>query len=161
MKFIDSLQDTATPWGRELLAHNLITVFANRAPTARYLLRSLSGELRGFLSDRYRRLDSRPTIEAFTSAVQRKGALPYDGYVTNTKVAVEAIMPEVYVPIPGEMVAYEFSLENSGFDMGRYRSEHISSGSGVLISPSLRKRCARCIWASGWTTACALFESSL
>jgi hypothetical protein len=46
LKFIDGLQDTAAPWGRELLAHNLNTVFANRNPKARYLLRSLGGELR-------------------------------------------------------------------------------------------------------------------
>ena len=118
LKFISSLQDTAAPWGRDLLAHNLNTVFTNRAPKARYLLRSLGGELRGFLSDRYRRLDSRPIIEAFASAVQRKGALPYDGYVTDTKIAIQAIMPEVYEPIPGEMVAYGLSLENSDFGNG-------------------------------------------
>ena len=118
LKFIDSLQDTAAPWGRELLAHNLNTVFTNRWPKARYLLRSLGGELRGFLSDRYRRLDSRPIIEAFASAVQRKGALPYNGYVTDTKIAIQAIMPEVYEPIPGEMVAHGLSLENSDFGNG-------------------------------------------
>ena len=118
LKFIDTLEDTAAPWGRELLAHNLNTIFTNRAPKARYLLRSLGGELRGFLSDRYRRLDSRPIIEAFASAVQRKGALPYDGYVTDTKIAIQAIMPEVYEPIPGEMVAYGLSLENSDFGNG-------------------------------------------
>ena len=118
LKFIDGLQDTAAPWGRELLAHNLNTVFANRNPKARYLLRSLGGELRGFLSDRYRRLDSRPIIEAFATAVQHKGALPYDGYVTDTKVAIQAIMPEVYEPVPGEMVAYGLSLENSDFGNG-------------------------------------------
>ncbi len=118
LKFIDTLENTAAPWGRELLAHNLNTIFTNRAPKARYLLRSLGGELRGFLSDRYRRLDSRPIIEAFASAVQRKGALPYDGCVTDTKIAIQAIMPEVYEPIPGEMVAYGLSLENSDFGNG-------------------------------------------
>ena len=81
-------------------------------------MRSLGGELRGFLSDRYRRLDSRPIIEAFATAVQHKGALPYDGYVTDTKVAIQAIMPEVYEPVPGEMVAYGLSLENSDFGNG-------------------------------------------
>jgi len=48
----------------------------------------VSGEVRGFLSDRYRRLDSRSIIEAFATAVQQKGALPYDGYDTDTKVAM-------------------------------------------------------------------------
>lgn len=115
LKFIDGLQRVAAPWGKELLAHNLKTVFTHRFAKSRYLLRSLSGEVRGFLSDRYRRLDSRPIVEAFASAVQAKGALPYDGYVTDTKIALQAIMPEVYEPIPGEMVAYGLSLENSDF----------------------------------------------
>jgi hypothetical protein len=118
LKFIDSLQQTTEPWAHELLAHNLKTVFTNRFTKSRYLLRSVSGEVRGFLSNRYRRLDSRPIIEAFATAVQQKGALPYDGYVTDTKVALQAIMPEVYEPIPGEMVAYGLSLENSDFGNG-------------------------------------------
>ena len=118
LKFIDSLQQTSDPWGRELLAHNLATLFRNRFAQSRYLLRSLNGEVRGFLSDRYRRLDSRPIVEAFATAVQEKGALPYSGYVTDTKVALQAIMPEVYEPIPGEMVAYGLSLENSDYGNG-------------------------------------------
>jgi hypothetical protein len=105
LKFIDGLQQTSDPSARELLAHNLTTIFSNRFAKTRYLLRSVSGEVRGFLSDRYRSLDSRPIIEAFATAVQQKGALPYNGYVTDTQVALQAIMPEVYEPIPGEMVA--------------------------------------------------------
>jgi hypothetical protein len=94
VKFIDSLQTTPKPWAQELLAHNLSTVFANRFSSRRYLLRSVSGEVRGFLSDRYRRLDSRPIIDAFAKAVQAKGAVPYEGYVTDTKIALQAIMPQ-------------------------------------------------------------------
>jgi len=118
IKFIDGLQNTPERWAKELLAHNLSTMFANRFAKNRYLLRSVFGEVRGFLSDRYRRLDSRPIIEAFATEVGRKGAFPYNGYVTDTKVALQAIMPEVYEPIPGEMVAYGLSLENSDFGNG-------------------------------------------
>ena len=110
VKFIDSLQSPAEPWGRELLAHNLQTVFNCRFQKKRYLLRSLQQEVRGFLSDSYRRIDSRPVVEAFATAVQEKGALPYEGYVTDTKIAIQAIMPEVYEPVPGEVVAYGLSL---------------------------------------------------
>lgn len=118
VKFLDSLQAVAEPWGRELLAHNLQTVFNRRFHKKRYLLRSLQQELRGFLSDSYRRIDSRPVVEAFATAVQEKGALPYEGYVTDTKIAIQAIMPEVYEPVPGEVVAYGLSLENSDFGNG-------------------------------------------
>jgi hypothetical protein len=99
IKFIDSLQTSPEHWATELLAHNLSTIFANRLAKNRYLLRSIQGEVRGFLSDRYRRLNSIPIVEAFASAVQLKGALPYDGYVTDTKIALQAIMPELYEPI--------------------------------------------------------------
>ena len=43
---------------------------------------------------------------------------PYEGYVTDTKIAIQAIMPEVYEPVPGEVVAYGLSLENSDFGNG-------------------------------------------
>lgn len=118
IKFIDSLEQTPESWAKELLAHNLRALFSNKLGESRYLLRSVSGEVRGFLSDRYRRLDSRPIVEAFATAVKQKGAMPYDGYVTETKIALQAIMPEVYEPIPGEMVAYGLSLENSDFGNG-------------------------------------------
>ncbi len=98
LKFVDSLQNTGAPWGRELLAHNFNTVFHNRMSKKQYLFRSLGTQVRGFLSDRYRRLDSRPIVEAFATAVQQKGALPYNGYLTDTKIAIQAIMPEVYEP---------------------------------------------------------------
>jgi hypothetical protein len=118
MKFVDSLQDTRSDWGRELLAHNLQTVYAERYASKRYLARSLNQEVRGWLSDSYRRLDSRPIVEAFATAVHNKGAVPYEGYVTDTKIAIQAIMPEIFEPIPGELVAYGLSLENSDFGNG-------------------------------------------
>ena len=118
VKFLDSLQAVAEPWGRELLAYNLQTVFNRRLQNKRYLLRSLQQEVRGFLSDSYRRIDSRPLVEASAMAVQEKGALPYEGYVTDTKIAIQAIMPAVYEPVLGEVVAYGLSLENSDFGNG-------------------------------------------
>jgi hypothetical protein len=118
MKFLDSLQDEKLPFGRELLAHNLNTIFHERYAKKRYLVRSASGQVKGFLSDTYRRLDSRPIVEAFATAVQSKGAMPYAGHVTDTKIAIQAIMPTIYEPIPGELVAYGLSLENSDFGNG-------------------------------------------
>jgi hypothetical protein len=82
-------------------------------------VRTLNNEVRGFLSDSYRRLDSRPIIEAFVTGVQRLGALPYKGIVTDTKVAIQAILPDVFeTVIPGEVLAFVLSLENSDFGNG-------------------------------------------
>jgi len=52
IRFIDSLQQTSESWAKELLAYNLKTLFSNRFRKSRYLLRSVLGEVRGFLSDR-------------------------------------------------------------------------------------------------------------
>jgi hypothetical protein len=103
VKFVDSL--TASEWGRALIAHNLSEIFKHRN-AKRHLVRTLNNEVRGFLSDSYRRLDSRPIIEAFVTGVQRLGALPYKGIVTDTKVAIQAILPDVFDVIPGEVIAF-------------------------------------------------------
>jgi hypothetical protein len=115
VKFLDSL--TASDWGRALIAHNLSEIFKHR-DAKRHLVRTLNNEVRGFLSDSYRRLDSRPIIEAFVTGVQRLGALPYKGIVTDTKVAIQAILPDVFDVIPGEVIAFVLSLENSDFGNG-------------------------------------------
>ncbi len=117
VRFVDSLE-TVGPWGRDLLRHNLQTILHERFAKKKFLLRTLNGQARGILSDSYRRIDSRATVEAFAEAVQQKGAMPYDGIVTDTKIALQAIMPEVYEPVPGEVVAYGLSLENSDFGVG-------------------------------------------
>jgi hypothetical protein len=115
VKFLDSL--TGSDWGRALIAHNLTEVFKHR-DAKRHLVRTLNGEVRGFLSDSYRRLDSRPIIEAFVTGVEQLGALPYKGIVTDTRVAIQAILPDVFEAIPGEVIAFVLSLENSDFGNG-------------------------------------------
>lgn len=118
MKYLDSLEDQKAEWSRELLAHNLQTVFNNRFQKQRYLLRSVQNEVRGFLSDKYRRIDSRPVVAAFVEGIRAKGALAYDGVVTDTKVNIKGIYPEVYEVTPGELIAFGISLENSDFGNG-------------------------------------------
>jgi hypothetical protein len=81
VKFIDSLQSVAEPWGRQLLAHNLQTVFNRRFQKKHYLLRSLQQEVRGFLSDSYRRIDSRPIVEAFAHRLPQPLHVRHDNIV--------------------------------------------------------------------------------
>jgi hypothetical protein len=112
------LTEEKEPWGLELAAHNLQEVYHKRFGDTRYLARSTNQQVRGWLSDKYRRLDSRPIVEAFATEVQQLGAMPYAGHVTDTKIALQAIMPEIYEPITGELVAYGMSLENSDYGNG-------------------------------------------
>ena len=66
------------PWQRGLAARILNDSFYNGgAGRARHLVRSVGGQVRGVLSDKYRRLDSRPLLEAFAYYLrQALGAVP-------------------------------------------------------------------------------------
>lgn len=116
MKYVRELQETH--WGRELLADSLSRIYANS--DERYLARSFGGQLRGFLSSSYRRLDSRPLLDSFASAVAKVGAIPVEGYVTDTRVTLKALMPQVYEPVPGEVVALGLAWGNSDYGNGAH-----------------------------------------
>jgi hypothetical protein len=117
IRFIDALSGDGE-WGRELLAHNLNEIYTKRLNRNRFLIRSLNQEVRGFLSDAYRRIDSRPLVAAFFEEAQSKGLLPYQGYVTDTKIEVHCIMPEVFEPYPGEVIAFGTAFSNSDYGNG-------------------------------------------
>lgn len=116
MKYVRELQETH--WGRELLADSLSRIYANS--DERYLARSYGGQLRGFLSSSYRRLDSRPLLDSFAQAVAKVGAIPVEGYVTDTRVTLKALMPQVYEPVPGEVVALGLAWGNSDYGNGAH-----------------------------------------
>lgn len=126
-------------WGPELLAQNLRRLYSEQFSegNTRFLLRSSQGEVRGVLSDRYRRLDSRPIVDAFAQVCGAVGAVPVDGFCSDTKMALKAMLPELYEPVPGEVMAFGVSLENSDF------------GNGAL---SLRIFCLR-LWCTNMAIA--------
>lgn len=117
-KYLDEL--LAQPgWGAELAAHNLNELIRKNVPdTTRYLVRSVAGEARGWLSDRFRRLDCRPIVESFAVACQRLGAVPCEGHALETKIMIKAMLPVVFEPVPNEVVCVGVALENSDFGNG-------------------------------------------
>jgi len=115
MAYVNTLQGHGA-WGIELLAENLHKLFGHNK--SRALMRSVNGEVRGFLSDKYRRLDSGPFIESFVKACSDVDALPYQGYTSDTKVSIQAIIPKVYEPVKNEYMAYGVTFENSDFGNG-------------------------------------------
>jgi hypothetical protein len=103
-------------WGRDLALRTLNDLAKHR--TRRALLRSVDGELRGFLSDSYRRLDSRPLVEAFAKACIRVGALPVGGHHTDLRVGLRAIFPEVVDPLGNDPLLFGLQWSNSDFGVG-------------------------------------------
>jgi len=108
-------------WARELLAHNLTELFHRGPGNKRHLTRSVQGETRACLSDRYRRLDSRPLFAAFHEiAIRQFGAVPTRAYALATKTAVRVVLPVIFEPIPNEPMLYGLEWHNSDFGHGKH-----------------------------------------
>lgn len=105
-------------WKTELAAHALNEHLAHSGD--RVLLRSVRGQLRGFLSDKFRRLDARPLIEALASEAQAVGAIPIDGVATDTRVALKLIDSRIDEPVPGEFVVYGLQWSTSDYGNGTH-----------------------------------------
>lgn len=87
--------DEGHEWRNKLLADILTRTFSHSSK--RHLVRSIGGEARGFLSDKYRRLDARPIFDAFAQACREAGAVPYGGRGSDTRVSLRMIVPSVHV----------------------------------------------------------------
>ena len=109
------LQDKGD-WGKALLAQNLNTLFEH--DEKRHLVRVVNGEVRGFLSDAYRRLDARPLIDSFCATMQLIGALPIEGSALDTKISLKAILPKVFEPVADEVLAVGMQFSTSDYGDG-------------------------------------------
>jgi hypothetical protein len=105
-------------WRRDLLSHIMREHYSN--DPGRYLIRSVGDQARGFLSDRYRRLDSRPLLDSFVTACKAIDAVPYEGVATEVRTSVRAILPRVFEPVPGEFMVFGLSWHNSDYGAGTY-----------------------------------------
>jgi len=92
------LRELAAPqsasWQHQLASEILRQHYGN-AGDVRVLVRSVRGQLRGWVSDKYRRLDSRPLVDALANEARSAGAVPIDGVVTETRVAIKVIVPRI------------------------------------------------------------------
>jgi hypothetical protein len=105
-------------WGAVKLARDMQEIA--RHENARYLTREIKGEIRGWLSDQFRRLDSRPLLEAFATSAQEAGLIPIEGYALDTKIAFKAILPQIFEPVPNEVMAFGLKWGNSDYGDGMH-----------------------------------------
>lgn len=116
--YVDSLS-SGDAWRRQLLAGNFQEHFSHMPATQRHLVRSVGGEVRGFLSDKFRRLDSRPILSAFLDEVQAVGAVPYSGHASPVRCSLKVIIPTVReLGRDGEVVALGAEFSNSDYGAG-------------------------------------------
>lgn len=108
-------------YGGELVTDALNTVYRNRA-AEKFLVRSSDQEIRGVLSDTYRRMDSGPILDAFAQTCHEIGARPIEGIGGELRFSVKALIPKTYVigkqSGNEEVFAFGVSLSNSDFGCG-------------------------------------------
>ena len=117
LDYIRDLVSSGVPWQEQLALKILSEHFGHNA--ANYLVRTVGGEHRGVLSSSYRRLDSRPLLDAFVGACNQVGAVPYDGVASDVRVAVRAIVPQVF-NVNGDVFCLGLAWQNSDFGAGAY-----------------------------------------
>lgn len=109
------------PYGRELIVENLSRIFKEEE-NKKFLVRSVNGEVRGVLSNSFKRMDSGPIIEAFAKACGDIGAVPVEGVGGDLRWAVKAILPMVFQPAAKrgmeEVLAFGVQLSNSDYGKG-------------------------------------------
>jgi hypothetical protein len=108
----------ANRWRGDLLQH-MVSQHLQHA-SERFLVRRVDGVTRGVLSDAFKRIDTRPMLDAFVKTASDLGAVPLSGHATETRVAVRALIPRIYEPVPGEAIAFGLHYGNSDFGAGAY-----------------------------------------
>lgn len=117
-KYLRELSEGA-PW-QKTLAANILNEHSGWCVRSRVLVRTVGTQVRGVLSDSYRRLNSEKIMTSFLSEAVAQGAVPCDALMTDTKVWVETILPEpICIPtrLNGEVIIYmgaRFSTSDYG-----------------------------------------------
>jgi hypothetical protein len=117
-RYLADMANSTDEW-RQMFAAATLNEHAVHS-TDRYLVRSAGGQVRGVLSDAYRRLDSRPMLEAFLAESERAGLVVADGIANDVRVSVKVIKPEVVELTPGDFGVLGLEWANSDYGAGKH-----------------------------------------
>ncbi len=113
-------------WRRYLLTHNLNELFketkflSKGSRPKKFLVRTVAGEVRGFLSQNYnRKLATTPLLRTFVETCREFFAGPTSVVVTDVRVRVQYMLPIVFEPVDNEFVSFGVNFGNSDFGAGR------------------------------------------
>lgn len=124
--YLSRLYDAEETWKKELLDHNLNTLMeksefsGKNGKPKRFLIRIVGDQIRGFLSQHYnRKLTTVPTLRTFVETCREYHAGPVDICRTDIRFMIKYMLPMVFEPVDGELVAFGASYTNSDFGAGR------------------------------------------
>ena len=118
-RYLRNLAGGGQEW-QVLLAAEILNQHSDWTQRSRVLVRTVGKQVRGVLSDSYRRLNSVEILTAFVQEAADQGAVISDAYMNDTKVWAETILPQpIVVPTAknGDVVIFagaRFSTSDYG-----------------------------------------------
>lgn len=145
-KYIDGLA-VGADWQKALCAQ-ILNEHSGYTYRSRVLVRAVGDEVRGVLSDSYRRLNSPELVEMFVKSGYGQGAVLADGLMTDTKIYIEMLMPQPLVfdtPKNGTAVmAYGARLSSSDYGDGALELRTFTM-QGVCLNGMVRESVMRTV----------------
>lgn len=121
--YLTALVTGADDW-KQNLAVDIMQTHSTNTNRDRVLLRVVEGQLRGFLSDKYRRLNSMDIFLAFLHAASANGNVLVDAHSGETKGYLEVINPHI--------VEFDTSLNGRNYAVFGSRIRSSDFGDGAL-----------------------------
>ena len=117
--YAKKLASNGSQWERDLVSHTF-NRYNENTNSRRVLVREVNGEVRGVLSDKYRRLNTPTIYSSFFSGLQSTGAVITEAWMDDTRSAVDTIYPTVMpVETPNNgIVNMVFGMRISNSDFG-------------------------------------------
>jgi hypothetical protein len=105
-----------------MLAARILNDHTGWTEKSRALIRTVGSDVRGVMSDSYRRLDSQQIVKGFIENVYSNGAVIADGHMDNSKLWIESLIPEpINIPTMKNglvSIAFGVALRNSDYGDG-------------------------------------------
>jgi hypothetical protein len=117
--FYDKL-NSGNAWSIDLLQHNLKTL-SQHMVNERVLIRQIGSTVKGYLSNKYKRINSAPTIEMFLTEGLKAGFKPIEGWCTDTRHSIKLLHPQMYQVSANEVVCFGLELTNSDYGSGAFQ----------------------------------------
>lgn len=109
-------------WQREL-GYEIMNTHNGFINRDKMLVRAVGNQVRAFLSDQYRVLDSELIFGKHMEAVYKNGGQLSDGLMTDTQLMLESLLPQpisIQTPFNGEIiVAFGMRLQTSDYGAGK------------------------------------------
>lgn len=122
-------------WQRAGIADTISNFLSHVTNRDRFLVRSVGSEVRGVLSDSYRRLSSPQIAAGFSEAIEAAGVVPFDARIDDLKWTVRAILP-----VPMEFRTSQHGTEYVGVGL-RISNSDFGAGALDLQTEILRMVC--------------------